>query len=82
MNDLQKRLLASIENHGKSDMRGIYKLYPHESTKDIDAAIAQLDADGWVHYRLTQVIDGDKRDIPNVRRSSKQFWTETSLFDD
>jgi hypothetical protein len=81
MTDLEHRLLASIENHGKSDMKGIYKLYPHEKPVDIDKAIAQLDADGWVHYRKSQVIDGDKKNIPNVRRSSKQLYVAGKLFD-
>lgn len=61
MTDLAKRLLASIENHGKSNMDGIYKLYPHESRADINTAIIELDTLGWVYYRKSQVIDGDKK---------------------
>jgi hypothetical protein len=80
MTDLMKRLLASIESHGKSDVTGIYKLYPHESPQDIDAAIASLDAAGWVHYRKSQTIEGLRGMIPNVRRSSKQVYTEQKLF--
>lgn len=33
MKELSKRLLASIENHGKMIVTGVYKLYPHETKK-------------------------------------------------
>lgn len=63
-------------------MDGIYKLYPHETKKNIDACIAELDQLGWVYYRKTQAIDGNKKDIPNVRRSRKQMYNEQRLFDE
>lgn len=49
--------------------------------KNIDDAIAELDSLGWVYYRKTQTIDGNKKDIPNVRRSRKQLYNEQYLFD-
>jgi hypothetical protein len=63
-------------------VRGIYKLYPHEKPEDIDKAITQLDKDGWVIWRPSQVIDGNKKDIPNVRRSGKQMFNEQDLFNE
>ncbi len=67
MTNLASRLLASIENHGKSTMQGIYKLYPHETKKNIDDAVVELDKDGWILFRQSMVVDGLKHDIPNVR---------------
>lgn len=79
MTDLSKRLLASIENHGKSDIKGIYKLYPHETKEDIDASLQELDSLGWVIVRQTQVVGGERSKIPNVRRSKKQYYTQSQL---
>jgi len=80
LSNLAYRLLASIENHGKSNMTGIYKLYPHETKRAIDNAIKELDVAGWIIYRETQTVEGFKKDIPSVRRSKKQYYNEQQLF--
>lgn len=80
MQDLKMRLLASVENHGKMNVDGVYKLYPHETKKNIDHALGELDAEGWVCLRQTQVVDGNKVFIPNVRRSRKQLYTQPQIF--
>lgn len=82
MTDLAKRLLASIEQHGKTNVAGLYKLFPHEGQLDIDFAIIELCKEGWCIYNKSQVVEGFKKDIPTVRRSSKKFYIEQSLFND
>jgi len=81
MTDLSKRILSSIEAHGKCTIDGVYKLYPHETKKNIDDAIAELDSLGWIKYRLQMTVDGIKHDIPNVRRSRKQLYSQQTLLD-
>lgn len=39
---LKERLLASIENHGKSDITGIYLLYPTEKKNGYFTNIVHL----------------------------------------
>lgn len=79
MNDLKTRLLASIEAHGKSDITGVYGLYPHEKKISILRALILLKLEGWVYLRKTQMIDGLRYDRPNVRRTRKQRYTQLNL---
>lgn len=81
MTSLEQRILASIEGHGKVLMTGLYKLYPHEKPADIDLAVKNLDAAGWVHYRESLVIGKLRKDFPNVCRSSKQLYLQQNLID-
>jgi hypothetical protein len=81
MESLKERLLASIEYHGKSDITGVYALYPHEKPLHILRALFTLRNEGWLIIRKTQTIDGDLYPRPNVRRSKKQMFTQNNLFD-
>jgi len=80
MKDLSKRILASIEQHGKTNVSGLYKLFPHEGELDIDFAIKELVELGWIKHNLTQVCEGFKKDIPCVFRTSKQYYNQQELF--
>lgn len=51
MTDLTIRLLASIEQHGKTNVSGLYKLFPHESKFNIDQSIIELVNEGWIKFR-------------------------------
>lgn len=81
MEDLKKRLLASVEAHGKSDVTGIYNLYPHERKFSILRSLIELKHEGWVILRKTQMIDDMRYPRPNVRRSRKQYYSQPLLFD-
>lgn len=42
MNNLEKNLLSSIEQHGKSYITGIYSLYPHHSKMQVLRGLINL----------------------------------------
>lgn len=87
MTDLAHRLLASIENHGRSAVTGIYKLYPHESKAEVLAAITELIANGWVKMSFKTVELPHKPGKPkmyervekNVWRTNKQMYSQPNL---
>lgn len=80
LSDVQKALLASVEAHGKSDLKGVYHLYPHLKKDIIDETLAQLQDMGWVKVRKTQVIDGERKSIPCVMRTAKKLYKQQVLF--
>ncbi len=85
MTDLAQRLLTSIDVHVVSRFDGICKLYAHESRENILAACKQLVTDGWIKMTWHTVQTGpskkEKRPF-NVRRTSKQSYSEQTIFND
>lgn len=85
MTDLANRLLASIENHGRSAVTGMYKLYPHETKEAILAALYELKEAGWVKITMKTIeaFEGSKhvkkKVEKNVSRTSKQYYSQPSL---
>lgn len=79
MSYLKKRLLATIEVHGKSDISGIYNLYPHERRFSILRSLLILKNEGWIKIRKSRTVDGF--DIPqvNVQRTKKQRYAQLSF---
>lgn len=79
MNNLNKRLLSSIENHGKCDILGILKLFPEFKQFTILRGLFELRNDGWVKVNKFRTIEGVKTHNPNVYRTRKQLYSQTSL---
>lgn len=85
MTELANRLLASIENHGRSAVTGMYKLYPHEKKEDVLAALYELKNEGWVKITMKTIeaFEGakhvKKKVEKNVSRTSKQMYSQPSL---
>lgn len=79
LSDLQKQLLASIEAHGKCNLKGFYELHPQSDQSEIDGALDELKEMGWVKVRKTQVIDGQIKKIPWVGRTKKQLYSQLEL---
>lgn len=77
--DLKKSLLSSIENHGKSDIAGIYNLYPHVRRFSILRNLFILQTEGWVIIRKTRTQDECLVRAPNVRRSRKKLFTQQAI---
>ena len=77
---IKKRLLSFIELHRKSSVYGIYKAFPEFKESEIDEVIKELEEEGWLRRNETQMIDGDKRNLPCVIRSNKKLYEQQELF--
>lgn len=77
MNNLKKRLLSSIELHGKCDIHGLLQIYPEFNLFTILRNLFILQNEGWIKVRKTRTIDGITTKNPNVARTNKQMYSQT-----
>lgn len=80
MQDLKNRLLASIDYHKRIDIEGLYKAFAHEKKFSILRGLFILQNEGWVRIRKKRVLQGFTVKRPNVARTNKTTYTQTTLF--
>ncbi len=79
MDNLKKRLLSSVELHGKVDIYGLLSLYPSFTKRQIIRQLFVLRDEGWIKINKTRMIDGVVTKNPCVLRTKKQLYTQAHL---
>ena len=80
MKNLKNRLLASIEIHKFCEIEGLYKTFANEKKFSILRCLFMLQSEGWVRIRKKRVTQGFTVKRPNVARTNKTAYTQTSIF--
>ena len=79
MKTLKKRLLSSVEVHGKVDIYGIFILFPDFKKFTVYRRLFELQGEGWIKIRKTRSIGGITSPSPNVSRTKKQLYEQLNL---
>ena len=82
MTDLAKMLFATLENHGKQSVAGLYKQYPYWVKESVRLALYELKDNGLVKITMKIIWVKFKpvKTEKNISRTSKQYYTQPSLF--
>jgi hypothetical protein len=79
MEALKKRLLSTIELHGKCDIHGLQLMYKDVSKITVIKGLFHLKNEGWIKLNKTRTIDGIVSNNPCVFRTKKTLYIQLSL---